>query len=572
MEMTQKAMIDRLFGRSGSGQARSVIELPRQSVVHDSVDKMQFDVYSMGSPRFHRLTAEEKPQIAPDVPDPDPIDFTTASADEIKEWQAKAKAAKEARENAPLYELWEYLTRDSFYGYHHPSEPVVLDPAQMDPSVSLHSKIMSLLTATDDWAQTRNITRDDAVTTACAVMAMIRRLRSTLEDQLIEQARDSESFEQARDEAEGAMQALDDLRAQAQELHDQGQPIPGDLVEDIKQAVQNKRQAQAKAADIAMNTPKPMDKAAYDAVLDAAKAGREAAEAVANMPSFNQGLGEGEPRYDSPEQALSIADMWANNEILKAVADLYGRLKPDTTSRRAKRVQGGADEIVDLTQGDEIRRVLPSELGALADPDLEDDFYVRYMGAELRVYDTVGEEQAGKGPIVLSCDESYSMEGDRNIWTKAMAMVLLNIARREKRDFCYIGWSSGTQVYSVLFKAREALDANAVIEMASHFFGGGTTPIIGLALADKIMHDVAEFRKADIVMITDGEAGFGDEDKRLRDRLDQKGVRIWGIGIGDDVRRDGGYLNKLTDDVVNMHDFELSDPSEATAHLATHIT
>lgn len=253
--------------------------------------------------------------------------------------------------------------------------------------------------------------------------------------------------------------------------------------------------------------------------------------------------------------------------MLRQIAELYGRMDRDMRFQRAKRVVGGADEIVDLKFGDDLRRILPTELALLADEDYEDDFYMKYLGAELRVYDTVGEEHAGRGPIIISCDESGTMRGDRNVWSKALAMCMLNIARREKRDFAYIGWSGGTSCYVIEFKAKEALRADSVVEMASHFYGGGTTPILGLAAADKIM-EMAEFRKADVVKLSDGEASFGPEDTRLRDKMAEKGVRFMGIGIGGSF----SYLNALTDDVISVQDFDLQDPSEATAHLATHIS
>jgi uncharacterized protein with von Willebrand factor type A (vWA) domain len=204
---------------------------------------------------------------------------------------------------------------------------------------------------------------------------------------------------------------------------------------------------------------------------------------------------------------------------------------------------------------------------ALADEDMEDDFFMRYLSGELRVYETVGEEHSGRGPIILSCDESGTMSGERNMWAKALALCLLNISRREKRDFAYIGWSGGNQVYSFEFPAKQELDPQVIVDMASHFFGGGTTPILGLAAADKIMEQ-AIFRKADVVKVSDGEAAFGPEDKRLRDRMAEMGVRFHAIGIGGSFR----YLRDLTEDVVDIRDFDLDNPSEATAHLATHIS
>ena len=57
-DISQAEMIARLFGRKG-GQVRPK-PLPRQAVEHDSVDKMQFDMYADDSPRFRRIAVDER--------------------------------------------------------------------------------------------------------------------------------------------------------------------------------------------------------------------------------------------------------------------------------------------------------------------------------------------------------------------------------------------------------------------------------------------------------------------------------------------------------------------------------
>jgi uncharacterized protein with von Willebrand factor type A (vWA) domain len=303
--------------------------------------------------------------------------------------------------------------------------------------------------------------------------------------------------------------------------------------------------------------------------VEAVKAGHKAAEDAGSMPSFGSSLdNSGEPQYQSPEQALTIADMWANNEMLKAVSELFGRISKDMMFQRAKRVTGGQDEIVDLKFGDELRRVLPSELMLLSDEDYEDEFYFRYANAELMIYSTVGEEHAGRGPMILVVDESGSMSGERIVWAKALALAILNIARREKRDFAYVGFSGQTNTVTFDFPHKKPMDAQLLVDMASHFFGGGTVPLGGLHRATEMMQS-AEFKKADLVIIGDGDGSFGPEDKKLKDVLVGRGVRLHGIGIGGNWR----YLTDYCDEnVVNIHDFDLTDPSEATSHLATHMT
>lgn len=564
-----KEIIAKMFGRGGKKERPK--PLPRATVEHDTVDSMMFGNYVDDSPRFHRIAVDEKPRIPFVVQDPPAPDFTSADPAEIKAWQAVVKSNAEKRANAPEYDAWEDLTRDTYYAYHHPTEPAVLAPEDVDPGVAHHAKIMQKIQATEEYADTRNMTRNDPVCSAAATMALVKELRSTLEDELAQQAREAEEFEQARDSAEASMDQLESLRDQARDLKANGQPIPPELVQAIRDGVLDKRAKQATAAQHAAGIPAPFTKAAHDAVMSAVKAAHSAAKDMGNVPTFGAGLGPGEPRYESPEQALTIADMWANNQTLKRVAELYGRLDKHIRFERAKRTVGGQDEIVDIKLGDELRRLHPTELAGLADDDLEDDFYARYLTAELVVYDTVGEEHAGRGPIVIVGDESGSMSGDRNVWLKALAACLLNICRREKRDFAYVGFGSANEVNAFLFPTKSQLQAQDVMDMCAHFFGGGTSPIGGVTAAKKIMEDAPEFKKADIVMVGDGQAGFGHEDGVVRDILRSRGVRIHAIGIGGNF----SYLKEYVDEgseVISVHDFDLTDPSEATAHLATHIT
>jgi uncharacterized protein with von Willebrand factor type A (vWA) domain len=564
--MNASEIIKRLFGKGRDRPA----PLPRATVEHDSVDKMMFDDTVDGSPRFKRIAIENAPLVPPNVADPEPIDFTTADPKDIAEWQQAARAAKAAREKAPQYDAWGDLSRDAFYLYHHPTEPEVIDPSEVDPAVAFHAKIARKIQAHPEYTESRNMTRDDATASAFATMALTKELKSALEEELVEQARQSEEFEQAREQAEGEMQNLSDLRDQARNLHNQGLTIPGTLVQDIRDAVAAKNAAQQAAAQIAQQTPVAFDKAAADAVDRAVEKAKEAAKSASGMPGFGQGFGGGEePQYNSPEQALSIADMWANNELLRQVAALYGKLDKSFQFERAKRIVGGADEIVDIMLGDDIRRILPSELALLADEDFEDEFFMRFLNSELAVFDTVGEEQAGRGPVVICVDESGSMSGERNVWAKAISLCLLNICRREKRDFAYVGWADARQCNVHMFPAKKPLMAQDVVDCASHFFGGGTSPLTGLTAGVKVMESAPEFKKADLVFVTDGDAGWGPEDERMRNWCEQKGVRIWGIGVG----RSFGYLKKLSPEgTVDIKDFDLTDPSEATAHLATHIT
>lgn len=554
--------LEMLLGRSAK---RVLKQLQKSVVTHDSIDDMALGNYLEDSPRFQKMMREDPPLVPTGVEEPEPIDMTVATSDEIVAYQ------KAARESAPPYNAWPELGDDVFRSFHTHDQPELLDATAVDPSVALHTRIMPKLMSTDEHAESRNITRDDPAMSAIATMATVRELRKVLDEELHEQVKEAQEFQERREEAQTQQEGLEGMREEARQLHSEGKPVPEKLKEEIKAAVEQQRQALSQATQLAEN-PTPMNAQAAEAIANAATSGQEAAEAAKGMPSFGSGLGAGEPTYTSPEQALSIAEQWANNPDLKAMAELFGRMDREIRFKRSKRVVGGQDEIVDVKFGDNLNRVLPSELALLSDPDFEDDFFARYASQELLEFSTVGEENAGRGPIVMVIDGSYSMAGERNIWARAVAMCLLHIARIEMRDFALVEFASAGQVTNWQVPARKALDGQQVIDMASHMFGGGTSPILGVAEATKLMKDAPEFRKADIVMVGDGEAPFGAEDEALRRQNVEMGVRLFGIAVGGEMTGQQTYLHRYCEHVVDVHDFNLTDPSAATAELATHVT
>lgn len=539
--------------------------LPRSVITHDSIDEMEWRDGIAESPRFRRVTVDDPPLVPPIVEDPDPIDFTQATPEAIRAWQEQARAANTAREEAPPYKGWEDLDRDLFYSYHTHDKPEVVDA--VDPGVELHKRILPRLLVTDEHTESRNMTRDDPTMARLATMAAVGKLKEVAEEELIAQIREAQEFEEQRQQAAEAQQSLEGMRAEAKAHHEAGEPVPQPLVQAIKQAVAQRQQALGQAEQIAAH-PTPLTPKAAEQIAAAAQVGNEAAEAGRNLPQFGSGMGAGEPVYTSPEQALSIAERWSNNPDLRAMCELFGKLDKDIRFRRSKRVVGGQEEIVDISVGDNLARVIPSELALLGDEDMEDDFLSRFASGELLEFSTVGEEHSGRGPILIVLDGSGSMHGERNVWARATAMCLLHIARLEKRDFGCVEFSSGGQLAEWLFPATKPLNGEAVIELASHFFGGGTTPIIGVTRATQVMKEAPEFKKADLVMVGDGESGFGPEDERLRDQLTEMGVRLFGIGMGGSF----AYLHKYCEHVVDCHDMDLTDPNQATAELATFVT
>ena len=100
---------------------------------------------------------------------------------------------------------------------------------------------------------------------------------------------------------------------------------------------------------------------------------------------------------------------------LRQIAAVCGRFTRIALQRQKTRVKHPPDEITSITTGSEIERLLPSEIALLADPDLEDLFYLRFAERGLMQYDLIGHEPQGQGPIIIAIDESGSMTTDYGV-------------------------------------------------------------------------------------------------------------------------------------------------------------
>ena len=143
----------------------------------------------------------------------------------------------------------------------------------------------------------------------------------------------------------------------------------------------------------------------------------------------------------------------------------------------------------------------------------------------MQVYDLRGAEEKGRGPMVVCLDGSASMAGDKELWSKAVTLTLLDIARRQRRLFRFLCFSSADQPLWTLDlnpQKRYEIDERRVYDLAEYFPGGGTDFEKPLDAAVDCLRK-ARYRRGDIVFITDGEcrvgadwlAAFREEKQRL---------------------------------------------------------
>jgi uncharacterized protein with von Willebrand factor type A (vWA) domain len=104
------------------------------------------------------------------------------------------------------------------------------------------------------------------------------------------------------------------------------------------------------------------------------------------------------------------------------------------------------------------------------------------------------------------------MAGEKEIWAKAVTLTLLDIARRERRRFRAILFSSaetGLRTFDLNTGERYLSNLEGALDLADYFPGGGTDFEKPLDAAVECLGE-SRFRKGDVVLVTDGECRVGE--------------------------------------------------------------
>lgn len=215
----------------------------------------------------------------------------------------------------------------------------------------------------------------------------------------------------------------------------------------------------------------------------------------------------------SADQRLELGRRLAGNDKLRKLIRMVGRMKSHALALRKRTFERANEELYSVEQGGALERLLPQELIALHHPLLHRDFQRRLVENELLQYALRGMEQKRKGPVVVCLDGSSSMSGEKELWSKAVTLTLLELTRRQRRPFRSICFSSRDAMLHVLdMNTRPGYDieASKLMDLAEHFPGGGTDFEAPLDAALECLGK-SRYKKGDIVFITDGECQISPE-------------------------------------------------------------
>uniref|UniRef100_A0AAU2A546 VWA domain-containing protein n=1 Tax=Streptomyces sp. NBC_00093 TaxID=2975649 RepID=A0AAU2A546_9ACTN len=459
--------------------------------------------------------------------------------------------------------------------------PRLRERTEMDLSRLVNHQIITSLMESPEFAGLRRETAGDPYAAAMAVLAQAAALR-----RMLERTRDAqeqaEGAERARRAAEDAATAAGEALQQSAEGTTDGAsagatdgladgaaeegtaptPTPATATA-VRQAIEAaeaaaRQAAQAAAQALAAATP-GVRAAARNATATAVGAVREEA---ALMRAW--GVAPGRLERMPFDERARLAERLRTGRLAEW-AELIGRFRQMAAGERARKVENATGELVGVTLGDDLSRVIPSELANLGLPALRAVFAVRYAAGELMLYDSEGEQATGQGAVIACVDTSHSMYEagpggvTREAWAKACALALLDQAREAGRDFVGILFSAPGKIQIFRFPADQPPKIPQVLDFAESFLGGGTSYQTPLSAAGKLLeeefNDTARTR-GDIVMITDDDCGVTEEWMRgwnaAKHRL---GFRVFGVAVGTPrVAEADSVLESLCDNLRTIED------------------
>jgi uncharacterized protein with von Willebrand factor type A (vWA) domain len=388
---------------------------------------------------------------------------------------------------------------------------------EMRPSVRVHGFVLDRLEEARVLAPLRERTGLDVPVAGLAtvqvgerILAWLRRSEAFTEEELLEAFRSAEAeegLERAREggkvarmlsEQAASSRGRDSLSSEARRRDSEGAQA--------EQTVQQARESSERAVD---GVPRQA----------VAKLDRELANAPRRLEELEQALetweleveGSPTPSVDAARR-IDLGRRLTSNPKLVQLAAWVGRLREQERALRASRVPRRSQETYAVGTGGDPGRLLPGELLRLRHPGGRRDLLRRIIEGTAAVYELRGLDRRGSGPMLLCLDCSSSMAGPKELWSKAVTLTLMDLARRRKRLFEVIAFT-GADAPLVHFPLLARCPGRGIIPrteeilgLAEHFPGGATSFEKPLSAAlDRVDRGPSRGR-ADIVLLTDGQA------------------------------------------------------------------
>lgn len=433
--------------------------------------------------------------------------------------------------------------------------PMLRDGHDMRPSYLINHAVMEEALNLREMDDARQFSVGDPVATGLSAAELEPELE-ILFDKMEKAREQAAGIEQMLQQMEQGMDDLDDImeqlealgesseeREQAKNWQEQKERIEEQL-EQLRQQIEDDSTDLMDQIDM----HRPFMKDALEKGLGEAK---DSNEVLSKMDSW--GLSPGSLRRMDPRPRMQLAQK-LKTEKFRRVTEIIGRMQNVATTAQTQRAEYAVEEVYDIEQGADLRRLIPTELLALGHPILRWDFLHRFVEQSLLQYALHGNETVNRGGILSLTDSSSSMHGERHIWSKAISLALLKIAKTQRRKFTaiefagpglYVEYHFDTSRDELMLRRRTGkkdeffYGLEAIVTFAEDAMGGGTCFMTPFSRALDLMrdeHSTTGATESDIVFLTDGQAGVSEDWFRdFKEEQERLGFKVFGVVIGGHV-------------------------------------
>jgi len=416
-------------------------------------------------------------------------------------------------------------------------EPELRSPQEVLASHRPHRRLLEQVMGTEDYQELRAFTTLQEFEAAMASEVVGSRALQFFSEEQKKQIREIQSEEEKSESlqeqleglqatAQAAAEAGAQAQAEAEEAEQNGnsqtaqqlsakasqfQQQAEQLGQQAQQAQMSLEEAKQRLEQMASGLEQWFDENQDQVRQAARKIAQAAKDEVEETSELLEAWGDeaGELRREDPAKAREYAERIKKSKKLRELAKLVGRLKRLALNKAKTKAEARA-EVVDVSRGRDLRNLLPSERRRLAHPLTQRGFLRDYANSQLLVFVKRDKETEGRGPIVACEDGSGSMSGEKELWAKAVSLALAEVARFQKRSFAWIHFGARHSPISVEVATGGKVTPALMFQIAETFLdASGTDFETPLAKAKEII-EREEFKRADIVFITDGECAVSD--------------------------------------------------------------
>lgn len=440
------------------------------------------------------------------------------------------------------------LIEDIFYSLYKPAVNLE-ELSELPPSATINRSIIEQMKSTTQWDQVRGAgTVGDLFYSAVAAATIARGVLSAVDQATRKRLRELHDAEKAANalyqDAESYDEAASAKPDRSSEFAQQAQ--------EARQQAQEKEEQVEQVAEVLEAQTEQIEDATRQAARDACSSAEDEVEQMeAAIKSYSNGYGDmGAGTGTAPlamtlKEKIGLAEKVGKTNILQQVAELCGRMTRIAMEVQKSKIKHPPTHLVGVERGDNLTKILPIELANLSTPQLYPAFYASYADRQLLQRKMVGYQKQGRGPIIVIIDSSGSMRSwlgktSKEAWSKAVALALLAIARKQKRDFAIIHFSDEEyrtgkpQLKSFVFPQGQARHTD-LVATTEFYFGGGTEFEPWMQEALKLVED-SRFTRADVICVSDGEVVISPElEASWNRRRKAKGTRCWSVYLNDNT-------------------------------------